>query len=199
MNEFFTSVPQAIAFEGPDSDNPLAFRWYDADRVVAGRTMADHLRFATAYWHSFNWDGFDIFGQGTFDRPWLAAGSDPRADPLVAARTKMAAAFEFFDKLGVPFWCFHDRDIAPEGSTFAQSVAHLDAMATDAEAHMERTGTRLLWGTANLFSHRRFMSGASTNPDPDVFAYSAATVKSCMDDTKKLGGANYVLWGAREG
>ncbi|MEM8922073.1 MAG: xylose isomerase [Actinomycetota bacterium] len=195
MSDFFTTVTEPIAYEGPDSDNPLAFRWYDADRVVAGRTMAEHLRFAVCYWHSFAWDGFDIFGAGTLDRPWI---SEP-GDPMDAARTKMAAAFEFFGKLGAPFWCFHDRDIAPEGATFAESVDNLKVMVDEAAAHMDRTGTKLLWGTANLFSNPRYQAGAATNPDPELFAYAAAQVCECLEATHRLGGANYVLWGGREG
>ncbi|MDH5236218.1 MAG: xylose isomerase, partial [Acidimicrobiia bacterium] len=170
MTDFFTTVPGPIAYEGPDSDNPLAFRWYDAARTVAGRRMEDHLRFAACYWHSFAWDGSDIFGAGTLDRPWHREG----LDPLDAAKAKMAAAFEFFEKLTVPFWCFHDRDIAPEGRTFKESAALLDEMVDEAQGHMERTGTQLLWGTANLFSHPRFQAGAATNPDPELFAYAAA-------------------------
>ena len=195
MPEFFATVPEPIAYEGPDSDNPLAFRWYDADRVVAGRTMAEHLRFAVCYWHSFAWDGFDIFGAGTLDRPWTGE----QADPMAAAKTKMEAAFEFFAKLGSPFWCFHDRDIAPEGATFAESVDNLKVMIDEAAAHMDRTGTKLLWGTANLFSNPRYQAGAATNPDPELFAYAAAQVCECLEATHRLGGANYVLWGGREG
>jgi xylose isomerase len=195
MAAFFETVPGPIAYEGPESDNPLAFRWYDAGRVVAGRTMAEHLRFAVCYWHSFNWDGYDIFGAGTLDRPWLGL----QADPMAAAEAKMAAAFEFFEKLTVPYWCFHDRDIAPEGDTFKESCAQLDAMVDLAAAHQEATGTRLLWGTANLFSNPRYQAGAATNPDPEVFAYAAAQVCHCLEATHRLGGANYVLWGGREG
>lgn len=195
MTEFFPDVPTRIAYGGPGCDDPLAFRWYDAGRVVAGRTMADHLRFAVCYWHSFNWDGFDIFGAGTLDRPWLGTP----ADPMAAARTKMGAAFEFFDKLGAPFWCFHDRDIAPEGSTFQESCRHLDEMVDEAALHQQRTGTRLLWGTANLFSNPRYQAGAATNPDPEVFAYAAGQVCHVLEATHRLGGANYVLWGGREG
>ncbi len=194
-DSFFSAVTAPIRYEGPESDNPLAFRWYDADRVVAGRRMADHLRFAVCYWHSFTWSGYDIFGAPTLDRPWL----DPNGDPMEHARTKMEAAFEFFSKLGSPFYCFHDRDIAPEGATFAESCRNLDAMVDEAAAHQERTGVRLLWGTANLFSNPRFMAGAATNPDPDVFAYAAAQVAHCLEATHRLGGANYVLWGGREG
>jgi xylose isomerase len=192
---FFDSVPEPIRYEGPDSDNPLAFRWYQADREVAGRSMADHLRLATSYWHSFNWDGFDIFGQGTLDRPWLG----PSDDPMTAARAKAAAAFEFLEKLTIPFWCFHDRDIAPEGGSFAESSANLDAMVDVVAEHMERTGVRLLWGTANLFSHPRYQAGAATNPDPEVFAYAAGQVCHALEATHRLNGANYVLWGGREG
>ena len=192
---FFPDVESRIAYEGPESDNPLAFRWYDAERSVAGRTMAEHLRFAVCYWHSFNWDGFDIFGAGTMDRPWLGAQSDPMA----AARQKMDAAFEFFSKLGAPFWCFHDRDIAPEGATLAESCRNLDVMVDEAAAHMEATGMRLLWGTANLFSNPRYQAGAATNPDPELFAYAAAQVCQVLEATHRLGGANYVLWGGREG
>jgi xylose isomerase len=191
---FFTDVTEPIAFAGPDSPDPLSFRWYDADRVVGGRLMAEQLRFASSYWHSFNWDGFDIFGAGTFDRPWLSGG-----DPLEAARAKMAAAFEFFEKLTIPFWCFHDRDIAPEGDTLKEWFANLDVMVDEARAHMERTGVQLLWGTANLFSNPRYQAGAATNPDPEVFAYAAAQVAHCLEATHRLGGANYVLWGGREG
>ncbi|MBT8203606.1 MAG: xylose isomerase [Acidimicrobiia bacterium] len=195
VEPFFTEVTEPITFAGPDSTDPLSFRWYDASREVAGRTMAEHLRFATSYWHSFNWDGFDIFGAGTLDRPWLAG----TGDPLDAARVKMQAAFEFFEKLTIPFWCFHDRDIAPEGTTLKESFAALDTMVDEAAAHMDRTGTRLLWGTANLFSHPRYQAGAATNPDPEVFAYAAAQVAHCLEATHRLGGANYVLWGGREG
>jgi xylose isomerase len=157
--------------------------------------MRDQLRFATCYWHSFSWSGFDIFGDGTLDRPWVAVG----LDPMAAAEEKMAAAFEFMAKLTVPFWCFHDWDIAPEGATFAESARNLDHMAELAGQHQERTGLELLWGTAKLFGHKRFMAGAATNPDPEVFAYAAGQVAHCMNVTHRLGGANYVLWGGREG
>jgi xylose isomerase len=192
--EFFAGVGP-ITYAGPDSDDPMSFRWYDADRVVAGRRMEEQLRMAVCYWHSFGWPGSDVFGAGTLDRPWTAAG----IDPLEAARFKMAAAFEFFAKLGIPFFCFHDRDIAPEGSTPAETAARLDAMVDEAAGHMERTGVRLLWGTANLFSHPRYAAGAATNPDPEVFAVAAAQVASALESTHTLGGANYVLWGGREG
>jgi len=195
MSEFFASVPWKIPYEGPESDNDLAFRWYDADRVVGDKTMAEHLRFAVAYWHSFNWDGFDIFGAGTMDRPWLTSAMHP----IDLAKTKMEAAFEFFEKLGAPYFCFHDVDIAPAGSTFRESCDYLDEMVELAAGHMERTGTKLLWGTANLFSNPRYQAGASTNPDPEIFAYAAAQVGQCLEATHQLGGENYVLWGGREG
>ncbi len=196
MEPFFADVTRPIRFEGPDTDNPLAFRWYDAQRVVGGATMAEQLRFAVAYWHSFAADGADMFGSGTWDRPWFA---DSEVDPMGAARDKMAAAFEFLEKLGAPFICFHDRDIAPEGTTFAESCARLDEMADEMANHLQRTGVKVLWGTANLFSHPRYQAGAATNPDPEVFAHAAAQVAHCLDVTKALGGRNYVLWGGREG
>ncbi|NNE13272.1 MAG: xylose isomerase [Ilumatobacter sp.] len=199
---FFESVPEPIRYEGPESDNPLAFRWYDADRVVLGRTMAEHLRFGVCYWHSFAWDGSDIFGAGTFDRPWdprTASGAAAAMDPMAAARMKMDAAFEFVEKLGAPFFAFHDVDMAPAGATFAESARNLDEMVELASEHMDRTGIRLLWGTTNAFSHPRFMAGAATNPDPAMFQYAAAQVAHCLAVTHRLGGANYVLWGGREG
>jgi xylose isomerase len=186
---------EQIRYEGPDTDQPLAFRWYDADRQVAGRSMRDHLRFATCYWHSFDWPGSDIFGAGTLDRPWLGG----QGDPLAAAEAKMEAAFEFFEKLTVPFWCFHDLDIAPEGHDFAETAKYVDHMVDLAAEHQERTGVELLWGTAKLFANPRYMAGAATNPDPEVFAYGAAQVAHCMNATHRLGGHNYVLWGGREG
>ena len=188
---FFDTVDR-VAFEGADSDNPLAYRHYDADETVLGKRMADHLRFAVAYWHSFAWPGTDMFGGPTFARPW--AGDD-----MAAARLKADVAFEMFTALGVPFYCFHDADVRPEGASFGESAARLDEITDYFGQKQSETGVRLLWGTANLFSHRRFMAGAATNPDPDVFAYAAATVKSCIDATHKLGGDNYVLWGGREG
>jgi xylose isomerase len=199
MEPFFPEVTERVRYEGPDSDNPLAFRWYDPDRVVAGRRMEDHLRLAVCYWHSFAWDGFDIFGAGTLDRPWHPNQAPADLDPLDAARHKMDAAFEFFTKLGVPFYCFHDRDIAPEGASFKESCTALDVMVDEAARHQEESGVRLLWGTANLFTHPRYQAGAATNPDPEVFAHAAAQVAHCLEATHKLGGANYVLWGGREG
>jgi xylose isomerase len=192
---FFADVPDRIKFGGLASDDPLSYKVYEPDRFVLGKRMEDHLRIAVCLWHSFNWPGSDVFGAGTFDRPWLSAG----ADPMEAARAKLDAAFEFVDKLGVPFFTFHDRDVAPEGGTFAETRAMLDAVVAAIESHMERTGARLLWGTANLFSHPRYAAGAATNPDPEVFAYAAAQVKHMLEATHRLGGANYVLWGGREG
>jgi len=192
MTEFFKGIPQ-IAYEGPESDSEFAYRHYDADEVVMGKRMEDHLRFAVAYWHSFAWEGLDPFGGKTFDRPW-----HPQ-DSMENARLKADVAFEMFSLLGVPFFCFHDADMRPEGATFAESRRNLEDMVDYFAGKMEETGVRLLWGTANLFSQRRFMSGAATNPDPDVFAYAGATLKSCIDATHKLGGENYVMWGGREG
>ena len=193
MDSLFVDVNK-IRYEGPDTDNALAFRWYDADKRVLGKRMEDHLRFAVCYWHSFVWPGVDIFGEPTIMRPWMGDG-----DPMALARVKLTAAFEFFEKLGVPFFTFHDRDVAPQGETLRDSNDNLDRIADEIEKGMERTGVKLLWGTANLFSHRRYMGGAATNPDPEVFAYAAAQVKKAMDVTFRLGGANYVLWGGREG
>jgi xylose isomerase len=192
---FFTDVPERIAFGGLDSTDPMTFKVYEPDRVVLGKRMEDHLRIAVCLWHSFNWPGSDVFGVGTFDRPWLLPGSDP----MEAARAKVDAAFEFVAKLGVPFFTFHDRDVAPEGGSFAETRDRLQAVVDDIEAHMERTGIKLLWGTANLFSHPRYAAGAATNPDPEVFAYAAAQVRHMLETTHRLRGANYVLWGGREG
>ncbi|MEL6465933.1 MAG: xylose isomerase [Pseudomonadota bacterium] len=189
---FFDAVPPAT-FEGPESTNPMAFRHYNPDEVVLGARMEDHLRFAVAYWHSFAWEGGDPFGGPTFMRPW-----HPQ-DDMGRAKMKADVAFEMFARLGVPFFCWHDADIRPEGATFSESLDRLKEITDYFEPKMEETGVGCLWGTANMFSHRRWMAGASTNPDPDVFAYAAATVKGCMDATQKLEGQNYVLWGGREG
>ena len=191
MTDFFKNIP-AIAFEGPDSDNDFAFRHYNPDEVVMGKKMKDHLRFAAAYWHSFAWPGGDPFGGETFERPWFG-------DSMDHAKLKADVAFEMFQILGVPYFCFHDEDVRPAGKTFTETTKNLETIVDYFAQKMDETGIKLLWGTANLFSHRRFMSGAATNPDPDVFAYSAATIKTCMDATIKLGGENYVLWGGREG
>ncbi|SDX17334.1 xylose isomerase [Litoreibacter albidus] len=191
MTDFFKGIP-AVKYEGPDSDNDYAFRHYNPDEVVMGKPMKDHLRFAAAYWHSFAWPGGDPFGGQTFERPWFG-------DTLADAKLKADVAFEMFQILGVPYYCFHDADVRPEGADFAENTRNLEAIVDYFGEKMDETGIKLLWGTANLFSHRRFMSGAATNPDPDVFAFSAATIKTCMDATIKLGGENYVLWGGREG
>ncbi len=191
---FFETV-EKITYAGPESSDPLTFRWYNPDREVLGEPMREQLRFAACYWHTFCWPGSDVFGDGTFDRPWMAASGDE----MGLARHKLAVAFEFFEKIGVPFFCFHDRDVAPEGASFVESCDRLDALADEMQAHMERSGVRLLWGTANLFGHPRYAAGAATNPDPQVFAYAAAQVKHCLETTQHLGGDNYVLWGGREG
>ena len=188
---FFGDVGK-IEYEGPESRNPLAFRHYDPDRVVLGKRLEEHLRFAVCYWHTFVWNGGDPFGAQTFERPWFGATA---AD----ARLKADVAFEMFTLLGVPYYCFHDADVRPEGETFAENAAGLRAAVDYFERKQADSGVKLLWGTANLFSHRRYMAGAATNPDPDVFAFAAATVKTCIDATHRLGGENYVLWGGREG
>ena len=194
-SDFFAEVRHPIPFGGIESTDPLSFRVYQPDRLVLGKRMEDHLRVGVCFWHSFAWDGRDMFGSGTLDRPWNAGAMDP----MDGARMKMAAAFEFFAKLGVPYYCFHDRDVAPDGESFAEFKSNLDALVDDALGYQERTGVRLLWGTANLFGHPRYAAGAATNPDPDVFAYAAAQVKNMLEVTKRLGGTNYVLWGGREG
>jgi xylose isomerase len=194
-SEFFPEVTDPIRYAGRDSVDPLAFKVYDPERVVLGKTMRDHLRVSVCYWHSFAWAGSDVFGAGTFDRPWLAAD----VDPMAAAMDKLDAAFEFFVKLGVPYFTFHDVDVAPAGDSFAGSARNLAQMVEAIEAKMAETGVRLLWGTANAFSHPRYAAGAATNPDPEVFAYAAAQVKQAMEATHHLGGENYVLWGGREG
>jgi xylose isomerase len=194
--DFFGQASQPIRYGGLDSDDPLTFKVYQPDRQVLGKRMEDQLRIAVCLWHSFNWPGSDVFGAGTFDRPWVARSA---AEPMAAARAKVDAAFEFLAKLGAPFFTFHDWDVAPEGDTFARSRDNLLEMADYIEGHMQRTGRRLLWGTANLFNHPRFAAGAATNPDPEVFAYAAGQVKNMLEVTSRLGGENYVLWGGREG
>ncbi|MCW5708473.1 xylose isomerase [Shinella sp.] len=188
---FFGDIAR-IKYEGPDSTNPLAFRHYNPDEIVLGKRMEDHLRFAVAYWHTFVWPGGDPFGGQTFERPWFE-------DSMQAAKLKADVAFEFFQLLGVPFYCFHDADVRPEGRDFVENTKNLNEIVDYFEKKQAETGVKLLWGTANLFSNRRYMGGAATNPDPDVFAFAAATVKTCIDATHRLGGDNYVLWGGREG
>lgn len=191
MTDFFKNIP-AITYQGPGATSEFAFRHYNPDEVVMGKRMEDHLRFAVAYWHSFAWPGGDPFGGQTFERPWFGDGMD-------LAKLKADIAFEMFDILGQPFYCFHDADARPEGATFAESLKNLNEIVDYLGEKQVHHKAKLLWGTANLFSHRRWMSGAATNPDPDVYAYAAATVKANMDATRTLGGQNYVLWGGREG
>jgi len=188
---FFGDI-QKVKYEGPDSTNPLAFRHYNKDEMLLGKRMEDHLRFAVAYWHTFTWPGGDPFGGQTFLRPWFS-------ETMEAAKLKADVAFEFFQLLGAPYYCFHDADVRPEGNNFAENTKNLNEIVDYFAQKQADTGTKLLWGTANMFSNRRYMSGAATNPDPDVFAFAAATVKTCLDATQKLGGENYVLWGGREG
>lgn len=193
MNKFFPKVKK-IKYEGPDSRNPLAFKHYNPKQKIMGKTMAEHFRFSVCYWHTFKGLGSDPFGPGTIIRNYNQSG-----DPMQVAEDTMVAAFEFFTKLGVNFWCFHDRDIAPEADTLAETNKRLDKIVKLAKGLQKDTGVKLLWGTSNLFSHRRFMSGASTNPSPQVFAYAASQVKKAMEVTKELGGQGYVFWGGREG
>ncbi|NPD14344.1 xylose isomerase [Xinfangfangia sp. D13-10-4-6] len=191
MTEFFKGIPK-ISYEGSESRNEFAFRHYNPQEVILGKTMEEHLRFAVAWWHSFAWPGGDPFGGATFERPW--AGKS-----MALAKLKADVAFELYDILDAPFYCFHDADIRPEGATFAETTRNLEEMVDYLGEKQASSKTRLLWGTANMFSHRRWMAGAATNPDPHVYAYAAATVKVNMDATLKLGGQNYVLWGGREG
>ncbi len=193
MTHAFFEGFSPIKYEGPDSTNPMAFRHYNPDEVVLGKRLEDHLRFAVAYWHSFAWEGGDPFGGSTFERPWHPQNS------MENARLKADIAFDMFALLGQPYFCFHDADIRPDQGNFADNLASLNEITDYIGAKMQAGGPKLLWGTANMFSHRRWMAGASTNPDPDMFAFAAATVKSCIDATHKLGGENYVLWGGREG
>jgi xylose isomerase len=193
MRKYFAKI-EKIEFEGPKSKNPLAFKHYNADEKVMGKRMADHLRFAVAYWHTFKGAGSDPFGPGTIERAY-----NKYDDPMKIAEETMHFAFEFMSKLGVDFWCFHDRDIAPEADTLAETNKRLDKIVKLAKKKQEETGLKLLWGTTNAFSHRRFLAGASTNPSPAVFAYAAAQVKKAMEVTHELGGEGYVFWGGREG
>lgn len=187
---FFNQV-EPVAFRGPESKDLMSFRYYDANRVVGGKTMAEQLNFAVCYWHSFAAPGDDVFGDGTWDRPWT--------NDMAGAKTKLAAAFEFFVKLGVPYYCFHDRDVAPEGDTYAETARNLAQIGDLLGEAQEASGVHLLWGTANLFGHPRYAAGAATNPNPDVFAFAASQVKQALELTHRLSGKNYVLWGGREG
>lgn len=193
MTEYFPEVEQ-VRFEGKATDNPLAFRYYDPKQMVGDKTMEEHLRFSVAYWHTFVAGGRDMFGSDSAKRPW-----DHLTDPMEIAQARAYAAFEFMEKMQIPFFCFHDVDVAPEGSSLKETFRNLDEIAALLKELMEKTGKRLLWGTCNLFSHPRFMHGAATSPNADVFAYAAARVKKCLEITKDLGGENYVFWGGREG
>ncbi|HEY5373852.1 MAG TPA: xylose isomerase, partial [Polyangiaceae bacterium] len=185
---------EPIRYAGPSTTKPLAFRHYDPARVILGKRMDEHLRLAVCYWHTFVWPGSDVFGSGTFQRPWHAPG-----DPLEQAKQKADAAFDFFSRLSTPFYTFHDTDVAPEGNGLSEYVRNLSVMVEVLAAKQAATGVKLLWGTANLFSHPRYAAGAASNPQPEVFAYAATQVFHAMAATHKLGGANYVLWGGREG
>ncbi|HSI73007.1 MAG TPA: hypothetical protein VK934_07500, partial [Fimbriimonas sp.] len=191
---YFPEVKDRVRFEGRDSKNPLAFKHYDPDKVVGGKSMREHFRFAVSYWHTFRGTGSDPFGVPTMVRAW-----DDPSNPMQGARNTVDAAFEFFTKLGVDFYCFHDRDIAPEGANFDESCKNLHSIVAYAKKKQDETGVRLLWGTACLFAHPRYQAGAATNPDPHVFAYAAAQVKHAIDATHELGGVGYTFWGGREG
>ncbi|GAA0368701.1 xylose isomerase [Bowmanella denitrificans] len=193
MAQYFEQIKQ-IAYEGPDSTNPLAFKHYNANQMVLGKSMAQHLRLAACYWHNFCWNGQDVFGAGTFNRPWLEAG-----DAMARAKQKADIAFEFFSKLTIPYYCFHDVDVAPEGSNIKEYVNNFAQMVDVLEQKQAETGTKLLWGTANLFSNPRYAAGGASNPNPEVFSYGATQVFHAMNATHRLGGENYVLWGGREG
>ena len=191
--DFFADIP-TIAYQGPDAADELAYRWYDKDRVVLGKRMEDHLRFAACFWHTFGWPGSDVFGAGTFNRPWHAGVNDS-----AAAAMKRSVAFDFFAKLDIPYYCFHDVDVMAEAHgvaehrrNFAEAVDHLEQLQAT-------SGRKLLWGTANLFGHPRFAAGGATNPDPEVFAFGTMQVRDALEATHRLGGQNYVLWGGREG
>ena len=189
----FPDVP-TIQYEGPQSDNPLAFRWYNPEEMIEGKSMREHLRFSIVYWHTFRGTGSDPFGAGTAIRPW-----DDGTESVENAQNRARAAFELFEKLQAPYYAFHDRDVAPEGTTLAESHQNFDAVADVLEEEQQRSGVKLLWGTANMFSNPRFMHGAATSCNADVFAYAAAQVKKAMEVTLRLGGENYVFWGGREG
>ncbi|SDQ19054.1 xylose isomerase [Flagellimonas zhangzhouensis] len=191
--EYFKGIGK-IAFEGKESDNPMAFKYYDENKMVGGKSMKDHFRFAIAYWHTFTGVGGDPFGAPTQDFPWMV-----NADPIQQAKDKMDAAFEFITKIGAPYFCFHDFDLIAEGNTLAESEKRLDIITDYAKEKMAASGVKLLWGTANCFSNPRYMNGAATNPDFDVVAYAGAQVKNALDATIKLSGENYVFWGGREG
>jgi xylose isomerase len=194
MSKYFPAVAKQIQYEGKDSKNPLAFRYYNKNQKVGNKTMGEHLRFAVAWWHTFMGDGTDMFGGTSFQREWRQG-----SNPMDRAKKTMEAAFEFFQKLGIDYYCFHDRDIAPEGDSFAKSCKNLETMVEMAKKLQKETGVKLLWGTANLFSNAIYSQGAATNPDAHIMATAAAQVKNAIDATKELGGENYVFWGGREG
>ncbi|WP_353185956.1 xylose isomerase [Parapedobacter lycopersici] len=191
--EYFKGIGK-IAYEGPESDNPLSYRWYDARKVVAGKTLEEHLRFAVAYWHSFNGNGSDPFGGPSLYFPW-----DEHTDVIQRAKDKMDAAFEFITKMGLPYYCFHDVDLVDYGDDIAENERRLQTLVAYAGEKQAASGVKLLWGTANLFSHKRYMNGAATNPDFAVVAHAGAQIKAALDATIALGGENYVFWGGREG
>lgn len=190
---YFADFP-IVRYEGPETRNDLAYRWYDKDRVVMGKRMEDHLRFAVCMWHTFCWPGSDVFGGGTFQRPWLAGPND-----AAAAKAKREAALAFVEKLDLPFYCFHDVDVMADATSLGEFRSSFAAAVDHLEELQAAYGRQLLWGTANLFSHPRYMAGAATNPDPEVYAWAASQVRDCLEATHRLGGANYVLWGGREG
>jgi xylose isomerase len=193
MSDYFNTVP-FVKYEGANSNNPFAFKHYDANKVLMGKTMAEHLRMAACYWHNFCWQGSDVFGANTFDRPWYKATSE-----MEAAKMKADAAFEFFTKLGISYYSFHDIDVCPEGNSIKEYINNFSQMVDVLGEKQASTGIKLLWGTANAFSNPRYMSGAASNPNPEIFTYAATQVFHAMNATKKLGGQNYVLWGGREG
>ncbi|MCW2476676.1 MULTISPECIES: xylose isomerase [unclassified Symbiopectobacterium] len=193
MPTYFEQI-ERVRYEGRGTTNPFAFRHYNPDQEILGKRMSEHLRFAVAYWHTFCWNGADMFGVGSFERPWQASG-----DPLGLAKQKADIAFEFFQKLNVPYYCFHDVDIAPEGSSLNDYLYNFQTIVDKFAEKQQQTGVKLLWGTANCFTHPRYAAGAATNPDPEIFAWAATQVFSAMNATQKLGGENYVLWGGREG
>ena len=193
MSNYFEDI-EHIKYEGKNSTNPLAYRYYDANRVVLGKTMAEHLRLAVCYWHTFCWNGTDMFGSGSLDRPWQQVKT-----PLDAAKQKADIAFEFIKKLGVPYYCFHDIDVAPEGNSVKEYIENFATIVDILAEKQAQTGIKLLWGTANCFTNPRYMSGAASNPNPEIFACAATQVFHAMNATQKLKGENYVLWGGREG
>lgn len=194
MAVYFPEVKKSIPYEGPDTRNPLAFRYYKADRKVGGKTMAQHLKFAVAYWHTMKGQGADPFGGAAYEHAWLRG-----SDPITIAEQTQDAMFEFVSKLGAEYWCFHDRDMAPEGSSIDETNRILDRFVKRAKKLQKEAGVKLLWGTANLFGHPRYTHGAATNPDPKVFAHAAAQIRRAIDATVELGGTGYVFWGGREG